>query len=361
MSLLKRLTHILIMLPLMATYSFAQQEEDGITNITVNANFFAYTTGLDLSKKINISFDSTELQKAGLIPRGSEAEFLKAVPSPAGQYALQVRVTKVAGNLNGKVVKKNEVIWIPYDPENSDITFRDKNGYEIQDPEAAMMPQEQKSKDPNLARNRDKTKTEADFCATGTCKSKSPDEKNRDALGEFIQTLMEEEKNQRDPEDQWANDPMITKFSYSKEVQDSIDRGMKFKKSRSTGKCWQFTKLAMRKKRTRAEADFTPGDLIDSYPISTHPSKTGIRVLKEQGWVNLMEDPKYKALIKGPENAPKGAVLIYSNTRDPKHPGHAEIKTDFGEKGGYVSDFYRSVDEPLQSRKLIGVMIKEDL
>ncbi|MNJ98458.1 hypothetical protein D3C87_162240 [compost metagenome] len=360
MSLLKRLLHIMILLPLLASYSLAQEEE-GIHNLTVNSNFYAHTTKrTNIPKNIQVSFDSHEFQQAGLIPKGSQAEFLGSALTTNGQYALKVRITKVAGNLSGKVVKKNDIVWVPYNPENSDITFRDKSGYEIQDAESSLSPNGA-SGDPNLAKNSDRTKTEADFCATGTCVSKSPAEKHRDTLGDFIKTLLATEN--QDPEDQWADDPRIAKYTHSREVQATIDRGMKFKRDKSTGKCWRFTKLAMREKRSDRSrpSDYTPGDLVDTYPVGTHPSKTGIAAMKKQGWVNLLDEPKYKNMIKSAENAPKGALLIYENTRDRRHPGHAEFKTDHGQKGGYVSDFYRSVDEPLYARKLIGVMIKEDI
>ena len=77
-----------------------------------------------------------------------------------------------------------------------------------------------------------------------------------------------------------------------------------------------------------------------------------------------METDFYKSKIKGPADAPKGSVLVYSSGVHCRHSkvkdcGHIEIKMSEPGNPGYISDYYSAQPITKFSKyKLVGVMIK---
>ena len=148
---------------------------------------------------------------------------------------------------------------------------------------------------------------------------------------------------------------MIMRYSEGKEVKNSISYGMRNKRPRSTKYCYRFVKRAL-----------MGGDMIDRYPPGGH-AREAVRDLKAQGMINLLDNPKYRDMIKSPADVPKGAVIVYHNNT--KESGDVQIKTDWGSNGGFLSDFYSGssfLKSPKARRyaargkpyRMIGVMIK---
>ena len=110
------------------------------------------------------------------------------------------------------------------------------------------------------------------------------------------------------------------------------------------------------------DAGLVPGYLNgDARPMSSAPAS-----LRANGFINIMGS----SLIKKPDDAPPGAVLVYSDEKDFTHRGsapygHIEIRT----YDGYVSDFKSPTaltkDQMSRSRtatgtrRLIGIYIKD--
>ena len=98
--------------------------------------------------------------------------------------------------------------------------------------------------------------------------------------------------------------------------------------------------------------------------------------LIRQGFRDLLRDPTYAKIMKNPEMAPKGAILVYEDSRGRVRyvhskrgrllkvmmPGHVEIKTANAGEQGYVS--INKQMEPAYGhfetgqRRLIGVMVR---
>lgn len=93
--------------------------------------------------------------------------------------------------------------------------------------------------------------------------------------------------------------------------------------------------------------------------ISGPSAKNAGGALKQEGYVNLLEDPHFKSQIVGPSGElklPYGAVLVYGGSQD----GHIEMRTQHGYSSDYVSENNRThgnVSIRNGYRKLIGVYI----
>lgn len=102
--------------------------------------------------------------------------------------------------------------------------------------------------------------------------------------------------------------------------------------------------------------------------------------LRAEGFINIMEDPKFSGKITSPSQAPKGAILVYepnpvtrlTRTLDDKgkksilapDAGHIEIKTEDVGVDGYVSEYYSKNARTgkglvSEDRKLIGIYVKK--
>ncbi|WP_413944230.1 hypothetical protein [Bdellovibrio sp. HCB-162] len=368
MNLLNRFSRILVALLITATSAVAQGPDD-LQELIL--------TG-DLNGRSSLDFRKNARNVKYLIPEGSEGTVLETRKlSRTGSYGIKVRITKVAEGHNNKgtLPKVGDETWVYFSQKDPWLTFKDKEGSEVQDPEIALtsrakregggipsegtedahLPTKEevlreqkpvKSTDPNLTKVDDPKKTEGDFCATCSTSQPGVADKNRSDIRD-VKTEVEKAANPKIPDPKWAKFPGVARYSLSEEAEASIKYGMRNKERRSKKLCYRYVKRAL-----------LGGDLVDDY-LPGSKARYGVGDLKRRGFINMLEDPRYKGLIKSPKDAPKGAVLIYRNTRDRNHAGHAEIKTDWGTKGGYVSDFFRTDKQPIPNRELIGVMIKE--
>jgi hypothetical protein len=206
-----------------------------------------------------------------------------------------------------------------------------------------------------------KAKPQADSCKPGCIDC--CDVKKVTASGKVILATATEET--------WKDFPEVLNYGNSTKVQNMIDdaminssyflgsQGVRTSRKRSpnysTGWCFRHVKKAI-----------LSGGLSDTYMDGIRvniPKDKAIKSLENAGFKNILNDKKYNGLITNVASAPKGAVLIYEGGGN---GGHIEIKTEWGTKGTYVSD-YRSPNSVLQNEttglksknfRLIGVMIQ---
>lgn len=72
--------------------------------------------------------------------------------------------------------------------------------------------------------------------------------------------------------------------------------------------------------------------------------------LENNGFVNLLDCPKYGLSMNDPKNVPKGAIIVYAGG----HLGQIEIKT----ASGFWSDKPRTGENFAANRKVMGIYIK---
>lgn len=109
--------------------------------------------------------------------------------------------------------------------------------------------------------------------------------------------------------------------------------------STSIGRCLMYVKFGM-----------LSGGFASSYPPGAHAQGFGPE-LRKMGFTNLMKTPGFEDLT--PENAPPGAVIVYSGGRS----GHIEVKM---EDGRYGSDFVSNtpISSRTRARVPIGIYVK---
>lgn len=147
----------------------------------------------------------------------------------------------------------------------------------------------------------------------------------------------------------WARFPEVMKYSDSRQVSETINFALENRRRRKAGKCYKYVKDAL-----------LAGNLVIERPPSIY-GKYAADDLKQQGFVDMMEDHRYRDLIKSPKDAPKGAILVYREKGSPKAAGHVEQKTDWDVSGGYVSDFLHEYHDGMSNYELTAVMIKENM
>lgn len=331
-----------------------------------------------------------------------------------GSFGVKIRLTSVGkGKTKAKV---GDEVWVYYNKKNPWMRFRDAQDTEVQDPTEALKAEarrqgegipaqpseDSKSVDPNEAMpSGDRTQTEAgtggNCTLTNSCGNNNPAN-----LRDIADKIKDDQANKKKAEDketakakkaiddlatkrpaevakadaasnaaeapyskykkrsytmtanEWKNFPEVMKYSESAKVKKTIQSAMANREPGFTSKCYRYVKRAL-----------VAGQKI-SYPPGEH-AKQAVTDLKRQGFKNLMDSP-YKGIIKSADDAPKGAIVVYA-TSDKNQSGDIQIKMDWGNDGGYVSDFYnpRSFLESPKARdfarrgkpyKIIGVMIK---
>ncbi len=382
--------------------------------IAIAFSLFASTASADISQELqtvilegnlygrsSVDFRKNAKNVTSLIPEGTQGTVLETRKlTRTGSYGVKIRINKVAKNLGTTTAKEKDEVWVYYSQNDPWLSFQDKSGSDIQDPEEALsstakrdgvgLPAEGtvanptlptkkevkareakrekelaaaeakrkadalKSEDPNLAMNKDKTKTEGGFTETCTSCNTTVADKNVKDINDVKKEAEKRGPAKDDANTPWSEDPYVSAYSNSKKVAKMI-KAAKKSASRSKRLCYRYVKNAL-----------LAGDIIDSYPPSGK-AKQAVTDLKAQGMVNLMENPKYAAKIKSPADAPKGAVLVYS-TGEAKEAGHIEIKTGEDKNATYVSD-YQSTNNIQKTTKglykakigkpykIIGVMI----
>ncbi len=144
--------------------------------------------------------------------------------------------------------------------------------------------------------------------------------------------------------DIWSCDSEVETYSLSPATNRMINKAVSNARGKSNygGQCWGEIKLAIKYAGYGGGERPTGECAIDAKLALTRPPF---------GFVNMMTDPRYSAKIKRPEDAPRGAILVYRSTmpprqtylqsrrRDPLTCGHVEIKTAAGRASTYVSDY----------------------
>lgn len=402
---------------------FAQAEDiEDIATVTLTS---------PLSGRTSVNFkDRANINTT--VPAGSKADVMEVRQLRSGSYGVRVKVTALGKVLkeSDKTPKVGDETWLYYSQKDPGLNFITKTGDEIDDPEESLvkraqsdnslgpvegavnkpsLPTQQKvlqnskpivesendiivpapGEDPNLARNGALGATEGGYgfyCMNGQCPETVFNNRRdlsrvaKDASSETSYDYASSEKKAKpkmdttpvprsnDPNNKWANDPVVSKYSNSAAVKKMIGYGMSNRASRSHSMCYRGVKRAL-----------VAAGMVTSYPPGGQ-AKQGVRDLINQNaslsrqgkptWINMLDNPKYRAMIKGPSDVPKGAVIIYKNGVS-REAGDAAIKTDNGGRGGYVSDFYSPRPITLQPKgrryqklgigyEIIGVMITQD-
>ncbi|MFM6929147.1 MAG: hypothetical protein ACKOX6_11825 [Bdellovibrio sp.] len=214
------------------------------------------------------------------------------------------------------------------------------------------------SQDPNLQKNSNRSKTEADFCThCANQKATTQNQKDIKAVHDTIKdkTVQQPTVKHVESAGKWNAFPEVMKYSEGKDVASAIAFAMKKKYAKSQAYCYRSVKRAL-----------VASGIVEEYPPGEH-AKQAVNDLKDQGLINMLEHSKYKKLLQTPDDAPKGAILVYANNT--KESGDTQIKTDWGSESGFVNDFYsnnsflespkaRRYDREGKPYKIIGVMIK---
>lgn len=112
---------------------------------------------------------------------------------------------------------------------------------------------------------------------------------------------------------------------------------------RSIGRCLMYVKFAMK------DAGF-----FRSYPGTAYAANFGPE-LREQGFINLMDDDGYD--IDHPDDAPIGSIIVYERTPGSRTPGHIEVKLGPNEYGSdYIAD--EPISDTTSRRRIIGIYAK---
>jgi hypothetical protein len=130
----------------------------------------------------------------------------------------------------------------------------------------------------------------------------------------------------------WASDPWISKYETAPKVQNMIRIARRTSHASSRRLCYKYVKQ-----------DLLGSGMIGSYPPGRF-AKKAVGDLEAQGMVNLLDYPQYKSVIgQDPSKVPKGAVIVYS-TGEKSEAGHIEIKTGDGGRLEYISDYHSSLN-----------------
>lgn len=166
--------------------------------------------------------------------------------------------------------------------------------------------------------------------------------------------------------DAWAKFPDIMAYSQSNEIKAALQIAKKNARRASIGYCYRYVKNAIYNAAVKLTSHRLPANRVfpDRKKWRGDVGVGAIESFENEGFTNLITDPETKGMIRNPASAPKGSILIYKGGRN---GGHIEIKTDFGTRGGYVSDFFSPdsiLGNELRGRtsaryELVGVMVKK--
>lgn len=298
--------------------------------------------------------------KQYVVPQDSHATVIESKRMRHdGSYALKIKITSLPNPAPKGSPPIGTETWVYYSQKSPWLTLLDKANQEVQDPEIALaakaikdstglsVPEEQI----HVPTKAEVLNSQKELAPETPENPKCPELQNPPGKLEPLPPTVKKEisLDAFQSEQNWSQFPEIQKYSNSAQVDQAIKYGLRNKEKRTNRLCYRYVKRAL-----------FASDLVSSYPPGRY-ARNGVSDLKRQGFKNLLEDPKYKGMIRSPKHAPKGAVLVYENIRNPRHPGHIEIKTDWGTNGGYVAELYRSGTTEIYQRRLIGVMIKDPL
>lgn len=348
----------------------------------------------DLYGRSSVNFSKSANNIEYVVPKGTKGEVVESRRLKSnGSYAIRIRVNALPEGANSRSFPKiGDSTWVYFNESKPLITFFDKVQTPVEEPgevlvagtsansavavsaEAVVSPNSpphgelvrpqqttrNPERDPNIRRNSNPADTEAG-AACISCETTTGDTgTNLSDLRQVAASLRpaprpdtikpglrRSERPARKPASSWSAFPEVMRYSNSRAVTNSINYGIRhYGRKRSGGFCYRGVKHSIKN-----------GGLVNKY-INSAFARNGVQDLKREGFINMLEHSKYKNLIKSPKDAPKGAILVYKNSSNRIHPGHIEIRTDWGTNGGFVSDFYRSANNTIRNRTLIGVMIK---
>jgi len=312
--------------------------------------------------------DATNIKT--VIGKGSEGHVTEVhlLNKDKGSYALQVTLTKVTDSPGKKDAKVGDKVWIYYSQKMKKlIKLTDENEKEVSAPEKAKKARAERDIEVTKADSK-KSKTDGSFCATCNAKSSAEEKKNQKDLQDISKKLEAQARSKKSRSskstddgtepDRWKEDPEISDYSNSKEVQKALAYGWANKSPHSTHHCYRGVKKSL-----------VAGDLVSSYPEGAK-GKDAVKALEHLCFENLLDSPKYRDLKENPDDAPKGAVLVYA-TSDQSQAGDVQLKLGWGHSG-YVSDFFshNSMLESPKARRfaqkgtpyrVIGVMVKKSI
>ncbi|XGC79360.1 hypothetical protein ACES2L_08460 [Bdellovibrio bacteriovorus] len=350
-----RLISLVTLIICVALFEVHAQNYPPFSDLTIN-NVVNGRSSIDFKK------DAKNIQHS--IPAGTTAKILEVRQlKGTGSFAVRIKVKSMWDPSSSKI-KVGDETWIYYSQKDPVITFQNNEGDDVQDPEMGLVELAKRSGTledgvmaAHLPTKEDVLReqkpiinklTEGDLCYECS-RSGDNTKKNRQEIKDVMTRLENRERPSGSPvitDPVWKRFPEVARYSSSKEVTDSIAYGMRNKENRSRRLCYRYTKRAL-----------LGGGLVDEYLPGSN-AREGVAELKAKGFINMMEDPRYKSLIKSPKDAPKGAIIVYRHASQARHPGHIEIKTDWGTDGGYVSDFLSTQHDGPSGRVMIGVMMK---
>lgn len=390
MSLLNRILRITLAISLAGSSAFADLAE--LRDVVFNGNLNGRSTAMFRG---NNNIES-------IVPKNSRGTILETKPlATRGTYALRVRLTHVANSRDRSAAKVDEEVWVHYSSRNPWLRFSDNEGVAVPNPAVNLQAQAQRHGnairtetaprtpsmapqltpqerslqsqrvaapgiDPNLARNSNPRATEgASACINCVPTAANPQTE--------LQPLplppppAPPVPRARAPRPspaattapaQWADDPAIMAYANSPAVSTMISHARRNAAPRSRSYCYRYVKRSL-----------LAGGLVGSYPPGAN-ARDAVRDLKAQGMVNMLDNPRYRAMIRTASDAPKGAVIVYSNGRH--SPGDIQIKTEWGSdlnQSAFVSDFRgrgflhgpraRQAARAGRPYQIIGVMIQQ--
>ncbi|MFZ4405638.1 MAG: hypothetical protein ACOYOK_16215 [Pseudobdellovibrionaceae bacterium] len=375
-----------------------------------------------------------------VLPKGSEAQVLEVKKMPSGNYGLRLKVTEVSGERGRLTAKTGDDVWVYLNKNKPWLDLYNKDNVQIKDLENLQSSTDalaQKSapplRDPAVDRAVAKqdgeafalqkylqkqttvpntggvvaagAETEAETCA-GTCPTPIAN-KSTKSLSEVIDSVLPSPVGQQKPPpvkppssivppvkkvlpaasanipSVWRNRPEVLSYSGSTSVENMIASAIKNgRRTRPGGDCYRWVKHALcAPGKSFNLASGLPNckqtSLIDQYSNPVTGSGIAINAmvdLPSQGFKNIKDTLN----IAKPEDAPKGAILVYqhknrscskwsaSTSGGSCEAGHIEIKTDWGNKGYYVSDSKSTKpiigsdqsDGASQNFQLVGVFVK---
>lgn len=276
----------------------------------------------------------------GALPPGTEGEILENESLLTGNYGIKILITK-----SSKKEFIGKRVWVYHNAQES----KNKQFLELYQDPIMTIPGSYKSK-----------KSSASTCTN--CHS-FQQAMNARQSAPLLKAAGNIESYLNKPEKYETIKEMIEHYSSHPKVDKAISCALKKAEPKPTKYCYKYTKEAL------ACGGLVSKDEKNSWHSDKHRfAASAENDLTERGFVNKLNYPEFKNSFTNISQAPKGAILIY---RGPKsrvtgqHRYHIEMKTGFGSRSKYVSDFVS--DNPVTGNpeltkskeyELVAVMIK---
>lgn len=318
-----------------------------IGKVTLDGNFVG---------RNSLDFRSSANNIGAYLPQGIQASLLEARKlAKTGSYGLKIKISALPGTVVSPSIKVGDEFWVYYSERDSLITFEDKNGQTLDDPESdllnlasygpALISTGVISKPSLPTRSQilnDLAPKPIPLPTPSTCLCSTQVANNTlDDLKQISEAIIDTSSQKAPaamPEEEipasqiWSADSWISKYESSPKVHEMIRIAKRSSSAHSKKLCYKYVKQ-----------DLLGSGMIDSYPTGRY-AKDAVDDLKDQGMVNLLEYSQYKSVIsQDPSKVPSGAVIVYS-TGERKEAGHIEIKTGQGDATMYISDYHSKLN-----------------